>query len=268
MQAWINLIMIGAVIGVANIVPGISGGTMAVILNVFDKLIFSISNFRKEPKKSIYFLLPVLIGAGLGVVIFSFIIKYLLENYPLQVNYFFVGLIVGSIPLIFSKVETIKKQTFPKLIFFVLGIALMVVFELFNIQKNTGLIQNFSPIIIFVDCIIAAIAMLLPGVSGSLVLVILGPYFTIINAISEFNLIVLMPTGLGTVIGLLLGSKIIAICLKNYSGITFAFISGLVIGSIYTILSKVSFIFNLEGLIAVICLIMGLAIAYSFGKKA
>ena len=102
-MTWILYIIFGVIIGVANIIPGVSGGTMAVVLNIYDKLIDSVSNFRKDFKKSIMFLLPIGIGAVLGIVAFSKLIEFLLTNYPLATNFFFIGLILGSIPMIFKR---------------------------------------------------------------------------------------------------------------------------------------------------------------------
>ena len=92
---WIFYIICGMIVGIANIIPGVSGGTMAVVLNIYDRLIASVSNLRKEFKKSIAFLLPIAIGAGIGIVAFSKLIEFLLIHYPLATNFFFIGLILG-----------------------------------------------------------------------------------------------------------------------------------------------------------------------------
>ena len=98
----------GAVIGVANVIPGVSGGTMAVVMNVYDKLIGAVSRFRRDWKKNLLILIPIVLGAGIGILAFSSLIKYLLSQYPMAVNFFFMGLIVGSVPMIFRRATSGK----------------------------------------------------------------------------------------------------------------------------------------------------------------
>ena len=100
---YLKYLISGAIIGVANIIPGVSGGTMAVILNIYDQLIASFSKFRKHWKQSLKLLIPIAIGAAAGIVAFSWLIKFLLEKFPLATTYFFIGLILGSIPMIFRR---------------------------------------------------------------------------------------------------------------------------------------------------------------------
>ena len=108
-MAFIKNLIAGAVIGIANIIPGVSGGTMMVILNMFDKIIEAVSSFRKNVKKNILYLLPILIGAAIGIIAFSKGITFMLDNYPVIINFFFMGLIVGSVPLVFK--SAYKKDT-------------------------------------------------------------------------------------------------------------------------------------------------------------
>ena len=98
----------GCIIGVANIIPGVSGGTMAVILNIYDKLIDSVINIKKHLKESLLFLIPVAVGGGLGIFGFAKLLKYLLEYFPMPTYFFFIGLILGTAPMIFSKVIQTK----------------------------------------------------------------------------------------------------------------------------------------------------------------
>ena len=100
----------GLVVGVANIIPGVSGGTMAVVMGIYDKLISAVSDLKKDFKKSVLYLLPIGLGAVLGIVLFSHLIKYLLGSYSMPTNFFFLGLILGSIPMIYRRASREKFQ--------------------------------------------------------------------------------------------------------------------------------------------------------------
>lgn len=269
---WLKNAIYGMIIGVANIIPGVSGGTMAVILNIYDRLIFGISTFRKDWRKSIGFLIQIAVGAAVGILIFSHVIKLLLATYPMQLNWFFIGLIIGSIPLIFKKTRASKGQFIPKATAFVVTLALMIYFAMLNKDAASADIETvltFSLAIrLFVNCIIAAAAMILPGVSGSLVLVILGSYFTVLTAIADMNIILLIPVALGCAIGIVGGSKAIAFAMHRWEGITFSGILGLVIGSIATVYVKAGFVFGWGGFAAILCMAVATVIAYWFGRHA
>lgn len=263
----------GAIIGIANIIPGVSGGTMAVVLNVYDRLIYAISSLRKEWRRHLPFLICIFIGAGFGIIVFSRVIKSLLASYPMQLNLFFVGLIVGSVPLIFRKVRISKPPKLAKGVAFLVFFGLMIALSF--VQKDgtvTTLETSFHMTLalrLFWHATIASAAMILPGVSGSLVLVILGSYFTILTAIADFNILLLVPVGLGVIVGIVGGSKLIAILLKRYEGVTFSGILGLVFGSLFPVLIQSGFGFGREGYVwALLCFLVGTGIALAFGRFA
>ena len=110
MKEWLKDIVKGMVIGVANIIPGVSGGTMAVSMGIYDKLIRSVTHLFSEFKKSIKVIIPVVIGAGVGIVILSAIIQYLLGHFPVQTNFLFIGLIVGGLPVILTRLKGTGKK--------------------------------------------------------------------------------------------------------------------------------------------------------------
>ncbi|WP_051824022.1 undecaprenyl phosphate translocase family protein [Clostridium sulfidigenes] len=99
----IFVILKGMVIGVSNVIPGVSGGTMAVVLGIYDKLISAVNSFFKDWKKNIFFLGEIAIGAGLGIILFSKLITNLLTNHPEPTNFFFIGLILGSFPMLYKR---------------------------------------------------------------------------------------------------------------------------------------------------------------------
>lgn len=290
MKKYLDIILhaiYGCIIGVANIIPGVSGGTMAVMLNIYDKLIDSFTGLRKHFKKSIRFLLPILIGAGIGVVVFSKLIKYLIAYFPMPTCFFFIGLIIGSLPLVFRKSLETKFRPVSLIPLFVL-LAAMTALAFVNTESQetavAGIQMNIgSWLYLFFASAVAAMCMIIPGVSGSMILMVFGIYATIIGAISDLtkhffdNCMILLPVGLGVVFGIVFGAKLIDICLKRFPQMTFFAIIGLMLGSPLAIFMKFqaqsqtqevnNFTFTAMNITisAVVCLI-GLAIALFFGS--
>ncbi|MFR4250531.1 MAG: DUF368 domain-containing protein [Christensenellales bacterium] len=269
-MTWILYIIFGVIIGVANIIPGVSGGTMAVVLNIYDKLIDSVSNFRKDFKKSIMFLLPIGIGAVLGIVAFSKLIEFLLTNYPLATNFFFIGLILGSIPMIFKR-ATEDRFRLSSLVPFLLFLIGMLVLSSFSDGAMSGEVVSQLSTGIFIKLLvcsaIAAAAMILPGVSGSMVMVILGTYNTVLTAISSMNILMLVPVGIGVLIGIIGGAKVIDLCLKKFPQATFFAILGLILGSIYPLIANAGFSFSAEGIVAIVLMIVAAGISLAFSSE-
>lgn len=269
-MTWILYIIFGVIIGVANIIPGVSGGTMAVVLNIYDKLIDSVSNFRKDFKKSIMFLLPIGIGAVLGIVAFSKLIEFLLTNYPLATNFFFIGLILGSIPMIFKR-ATEDRFRLSSLVPFLLFLIGMLVLSSFSDGAMSGEVVSQLSAGIFIKLLvcsaIAAAAMILPGVSGSMVMVILGTYNTVLTAISSMNILMLVPVGIGVLIGIVGGAKVIDLCLKKFPQATFFAILGLILGSIYPLIANAGFSFSAEGIVAIVLMIVAAGISLAFSSE-
>ncbi len=270
----------GCIIGIANIIPGVSGGTMAVILNVYDKLIDAVTGLRKHFKKSILFLIPVAVGGGLGIFGFSKLLKYLLANFPMPTFFFFIGLILGTVPMIFQKVMTAKdgqKKFHPvSVIPFFIFFGIMIVLSFFN-ENNAADTQIqltfFNWIYLFFGSALAAMCMIIPGVSGSMILMILGLYGTVLGAVADIlknfsaSAMVLLPAGLGIIIGILGGAKLIDICLKKFPQMTFAAILGLMLGSLLSIYNNSGFAFNVQGICAIAALLAGFAVAFIFGNE-
>ena len=229
----------GIFIGVSNVIPGVSGGTVAVILGIYEALINSVKNIRHDFKKNIMYLIQIGIGAVIGILLFSSMISTLLDKYTIAVNYLFVGLVIGSISLLFSKFED-KKMTLSKISGFILGVGFVFMISTIGAMMSVDGTESIktglsSYITLGFAGFIAAFTMVLPGVSGSLTLVMLGMYDDFVNAISTFNIPVLFVCGIGVLIGLLVTVKLISFLLKKYNDITYAAILGLVMGSILII---------------------------------
>lgn len=259
--------LFGIILGIANIIPGVSGGTMAVLLGIYDKLIGAVSHFRKNIKQNVIFLIPILLGAGTGILALAKLITFLLERYPMQVNFFFAGLILGSVPMIIREANyQSKKLTAGAAIGFIAALAGMLALVFFGPEKDSGSAVTQLDIWLAVQLVIygaiAAACMIIPGVSGSMMLVIFGVYTTITTAVSELNIMILIPAGIGIVIGLIGGAKLIDICLNRFRKITYFVILGLIAGSLAGVFKESGFEFGLSGFISTVIMIAGAAAAY------
>lgn len=263
----------GMIIGIANIIPGVSGGTMAVSMGIYEKLIQTIGNFfhhfKQNFKNNMIFLIPIVLGAGIGIVAFSKLLKFLLENYAMQTQFAFIGLILGSIPFVMKKsVEQgfSWKYIIPALIALGIGVTLAIL-ELMGITGNA--VESFditfiNIILLFVYGIISAVSMVVPGISGSFILLLLGVYSAIITAISTLNILVLIPFAIGVAVGILLASKLISFLLDRFYGYTYFAIIGFVLGSLLAIYP--GFSFDMAGLVSIICLVLGFIASYLISK--
>lgn len=263
----------GMIIGIANIIPGVSGGTMAVSMGIYEKLIQTIGNFfhhfKQNFKNNMIFLIPIVLGAGIGIVAFSKLLKFLLENYAMQTQFAFIGLILGSIPFVMKK--SIEqgfswKYIIPGLIALGIGVTLAVL-ELMGVTGNA--VESFditfiNIILLFVYGIISAVSMVVPGISGSFILLLLGVYSAIITAISTLNILVLIPFAIGVAVGILLASKLISFLLDHFYGYTYFAIIGFVLGSLLAIYP--GFSFDMAGLVSIICLVLGFIASYLISK--
>lgn len=285
----IKTFIIGIIIGIANVIPGVSGGTLVVVFNIYDKFVNAITLNIKKIINNWKFILPLFLGMAIGIIFFSKGITLLYKNYPIQANYFFSGLIAGSIPLLFN--YSIKKydskQINSKLkyaligVFILIGILIILGFE--ALQKTTSdsvnstILPDFSlslSIKLLIGGILAAFAMIIPGISGSLLLLTMGVYTTIISAISAFfsketilnSLFIIIPTGIGILIGLFLGAKLISILIKKIPNYSYSVILGLIIGSLIIIFPGFN---NINGFIlfaSSICFLLGFCLAYFSSK--
>ena len=269
-------IIYGAIIGVANIIPGVSGGTMAVILKIYDKLIGAVSNITKDFKNSFMFLLPIGIGALVGIVLFSKVIEFTLENFPAATNMAFVGLIVGSVPMIVHSISRDKVN--PSIIVsFCATLALMLIINRFNPQEGDATITSLNLInfvILFFASVVASGAMIIPGISGSFVMLVLGVYTSVLAAISGLtsmdtmlnSVLLLIPVGLGCLVGILGCAKIMEKLFSNFPNQTYSGILGFMIGSIFVILPPIGL--DITSIIAIVVGIATFFLAYFFSKSA
>ncbi|MGF2614245.1 DUF368 domain-containing protein [Rossellomorea aquimaris] len=237
MWEWKNIYR-GMIMGASDVIPGVSGGTIAVMLGIYDRLIAAINGiFSKEWKTHLRFLIPLGIGVVTSILLLARLIEWLFEHYPAPTQFLFMGLIIGVIPYLAKKSEMkyhFKRTHYVLLLIGALIVASMVFFK----SEETAVIQEMTAgtyIMLFFSGFIASAAMILPGISGSFILLIIGVYSTVIGGISNFQLDIIFIVGLGILFGIIFMSKVIKFFLEKYSSATYALIIGLVIGSIVVI---------------------------------
>ena len=250
----LRTLAIGIIIGMANVIPGVSGSTIAVVFGIYDKFITAITLNIKKIWLNKKFVLPIIAGMASGVLIFSKVITVLYERFPVQTNFFFTGLIIGSIPMLAALATKTKKgakieraKIVSIIVCTLIGVAVMILFSILESSFGTsqdmaGPLPAFSvklALKIFIAGLLGAVAMIVPGISGSLLLLIMGVYPIVIKSIpalflpeSFFTaLILLLPNGFGVLAGLLIGAKLVKNLLEKAPNHAYAVILGLLCGS-------------------------------------
>lgn len=247
-------ILQGMVVGLANIIPGVSGGTMMVAMGLYDRLIHAITHLKKEFKESMKLLIPIFAGAGIAIVTLSRLFEFLLEQYPIPTNFAFCGLIAGSLPFILKKVKG-HTVTIGKIISFLIFFGVVILMALLGETDGNAADVSFNlinMIKLFGVGIIAAATMVVPGVSGSMMLMLLGYYDTILKVINNFvdalvtfdvnglltGVGILVPFGIGVVVGIFLIAKLIEFIFSKAEIHAYYAIIGLIIASPIAILLK------------------------------
>jgi len=234
-MVYFRIFLSGMVIGIANAIPGVSGGTMAVVLNVYDRLIALVSLNLKKILRDLPFALLLVAGAGTGIVLFAKLMSGLFDSYPVPTTWFFMGLIVGSIPFIARRTRGTGSVPV-KAVLGTIAVVVMIITVFFRPDEGAGpAITALDPAVflfLFLASVAAAAAMIVPGLSGSFVFLMLGAYRTVIRAVSDMNLPILLPVALGAGAGLLAGAALIRFFLARRPDMVYAVILGLVVGSL------------------------------------
>lgn len=239
----------GFILGIANVIPGVSGGTMAVSMGLYELILSSIGNFFKDIKGNFIKLLPIILGVLVAIVSTSKLVTYALTNYKAQTLCLFIGLIFGGVSLIMKKIKG-KGSKINYLIFFI------VFFFVISLNfLKTGLIEISFTNMGIIDYLfllligfIASSAMVIPGISGSFILMVLGYYDKIIYTVSTItdfsklgsNLLILVPFGIGVIIGIVFMAKLITNLIKKYETKTYFAIMGFVLSSVVVLLLQLT----------------------------
>lgn len=280
---WFLDVLRGAVIGLANVIPGVSGGTMMVSMGIYDKLIYSINNLFKKFKECFKILLPYLVGMVLAILAGAFVLKKAFADFPLPTNALFIGLILGSLPLILKQMKG-EKIGWQGVLAFGLLFALVVGLKAVEAENTTQITLNVGTVLLMLLLgAICSAAMVIPGVSGSMILKTLGFYEPVVTeAIPGLvkgitggdwgavlhNVGILLPFAIGIVVGIFGIAKLISVLMKKWKGRTYCGILGMVAASPVVILMDTK---NYEGFNAVVCIVSvvllaaGMFIAFKLG---
>lgn len=283
----------GFIMGLANVIPGVSGGTLALILGVYEKLINSISNLFKKFGQSIFFLLPVIIGVVIAFLGGSRVVTYCMRNYLFATILLFFGAVIGGLPMLFRKVKSTKVKPIGPVICFItfaITIGLLFVFQ----HQGTADVSTitFGRVILWLILgAVAAATMVIPGVSGSAFLMTVGYYYPVMNCVSDLTregankghaVVVLIIWAIGILLGIFGISKLIKVLLEKYEINTYWGIIGFVIGSAILIILQNFFMQNsawvspavtlggtsvIEYIVGVILAVAAFLGAYKLGDK-
>lgn len=277
MKEKLILFIKGIVLGVAFVIPGVSGGTLAVLLGIYEELIEAASNFYKNMvnfKKYFMYLLPIGLGIIFSVAVFAKLIKFGLEESPIITILIFLGMIIGGIPALVRNVKG-TKINLKDMTLMLVGLIIVISMLIFHKSNSNVVLTNMSItgyITLFLVGAIAAVTMVVPGISGSFTLMLIGYYEPILNLVNDItsfknlgpNLILIFIFMLGVFIGIIFISKIIEWCLKHYKRETYYAIIGFVLSSIISVIYEVSkFPFNLTHLIiGIVLLVINTVLVY------
>lgn len=239
----------GFILGIANVIPGVSGGTMAVSMGLYELILSSIGNFFKDIKGNFIKLLPIILGILVAIVSTSKLVTYALTNYKAQTLCLFIGLIFGGVSLIMRKIKGKGSKTnyliFFVIFFFVISLNFLKTGLIEISFTNMGIIDY---LLLLLMGFIASSAMVIPGISGSFILMVLGYYDKIIYTISTItdfsklgsNLLILVPFGIGVIIGIVFMAKLITNLIKKYETKTYFAIMGFVLSSVVVLLLQLT----------------------------
>ena len=224
---------IGILIGVGAILPGVSSGVFLVILGLYEKILDNVLHFFKNIKKNFLFLCPIVLGALLSVFLFSKVLLFLFNRFYLYTSFSFIGLILGSLPSI-RKQANINKPSFIHIMCFILSFVFSI--YLIVIEKgNTVGISSFSNTYLVFTGFAMSAGLIIPGVSKTAILIMLGVYSSYLTAISTLNFNFLIPIGIGLALGSVVFMYLINFLFSHFKSYTYFFILGFVIGSCFVI---------------------------------
>ncbi len=226
----------GIIVGIGGIAPGLSGSVMLIVLGLYERVIGAMGTLFKNFKRNLFFLVPLVLGFGVGVVFFSKAVDFMLQTYEFQTRYLFLGLVIGTVPLFYREV---KKRGFHKGFYILIGCALLAGIFLFSMNRNWFPVVTDPGIMQSAGLGVAvAGSSIIPGVDSAVILSALGLYEVYVHALAELNLAILIPAGVGLIIGAVVISALMHFLLKRFYTIVFSIIFGLFLSIIPNVLNQ------------------------------
>lgn len=281
MKKNIILFLKGIILGLAFIIPGVSGGTLAVTLGLYEDLIEAVSHFYesfKNFKKYFKFIFPIVLGVIVSIAIFARIIQFGLLKAPIITTLCFLGLIIGGLPSILNKVR-FKRIKMSDVVCLLSGIIILIGISFLNTRGNVNFdnIGILAMIKLLLVGLLASVTMVVPGISGSFMLMVIGYYEPILKVITELtqftniidNLIIIAPFGIGVIFGIVMIAKLIEYALDKYERKTYFVIIGFVLASLYQVVVNV-FSYNyilIHYIVGIVLMILSTILVNKFFSK-
>ncbi|MCL2143254.1 MAG: DUF368 domain-containing protein [Methanomassiliicoccaceae archaeon] len=266
-----NNFIVGFLVGAASMLPGISGGIVAVLFGIYERLIDDVNHLRAKIKEDLGFLLTVGCGILLGLLVFVYITKFLLDEYFVATMFLFVGLIIGQIPELLKITKRGEPVKAPYVIWFAIGIGVMMcllALELVGEGGGEAVIESsgiaVGLVLSFLAGAILAVSKIVPGISGSTVLLALGLYTWMLTIIKDFELVYLLPFGIGFIFAIFAFAKVMGHILERYHHPLYYFITGLTIGSVILIIMITDVAGFADVLIGIAACAVGIVISLAF----
>lgn len=261
-DGFLRLLFMGFIIGIASIIPGLSGGALAISLGLYAPALDAVLNLRSSFKKSVSFLIPVGIGVLIGIILFGVVMKPLIRNFETSIIFLFMGFVLGSIP---SYIKESNQNGFrilflvPMLIAFSLGMILS------GTVMNTITNSEVTPFILLLGGAVLALGIVVPGISSSFILMQMGIYEKILTGITEFDIFLIFWVGLGALITAILLVKIVNMAFKKFAGYAHYAAFGFLASSIVSVFP--GFRDGIYAVIDIILFLLGTVFVYFFLKK-
>lgn len=261
-DGFLRLLFMGFIIGIASIIPGLSGGALAISLGLYAPALDAVLNLRSSFKKSVSFLMPVGIGVLIGIILFGVVMKPLIRNFETSIIFLFMGFVLGSIP---SYIKESNQNGFrilflvPMLIAFSLGMILS------GTVMNTITNSEVTPFILLLGGAVLALGIVVPGISSSFILMQMGIYEKILTGITEFDIFLIFWVGLGALITAILLVKIVNMAFKKFAGYAHYAAFGFLASSIVSVFP--GFRDGIYAVIDIILFLLGTVFVYLFLKK-
>jgi len=273
----LEIVIKGFIVGSSMSVPGVSGGTMALILGIYDRLIYSIAHVLDDTKKNLLFLFWFLLGSGIGIGSLAFVIKWLLETFPLIISFFFIGAVLGGLPYLFSKAN-VYSLSLKTVLFVLIGMFSVIFIRFLPVNAlNFNMNQWITSVLLLILIgVVLALALILPGISTSHILLVVGLYSPLLTAITQMDLIFLVLISVSTLGGVFIITRPMEWLMIQFPNETYLLIIGFVIGSTMDIIGDIMIpaipsVVTFEWIIMIgfsslLCLILGYTSVYALSK--